>query len=529
MAVTRKIERGAIDGTPEKRLFWSIISDYDVKTAICELVDNALDLWVLSERSEPPRIAIDLDVARQSISVCDTAGGIKKADLRLIVAPGGSKNDPNAEIIGIFGVGSKRAVVALGERVELRTRVKGQATFQIDITKDWLESPDWEMAIYEVPDIEPNRTEIHITQLRRHINDDDVAQVTAHLGEVYASFITLGCLIKVNGQEVVAKRFAVWAYPPEFPPRTTSFPLAHAPDGVVRVSITGGLILNRDPEAENYGVYFYCNKRLIVGHLKTRDVGYFVSGEAGVPHPDASLARVIVEMDGPAKLMPWNSSKSNLNPTHPIFRAVRPTVIQLASYYSSLSRRLKDDWKKEVFAYKAGDSEMMEAPDPTVRNPLVLPPLPKVNKPYVEKLAERNRKQVKDKPWTLGLVESIAAVDIIARQKLETRTRIALLLLDSTFEIALKEFIVHRSDLFSPQVYTDAKIHQLFSRRHDVIREVKPHVDIDQAVWQKAQHYYAVRNKLIHERATVSVTDFDIGNYRATVTQVLSKLFELKF
>lgn len=227
--------------------------------------------------------------------------------------------------------------------------------------------------------------------------------------------------------------------------------------------------------------------------------------------------------------MPWNSSKSGVTASHPIFRAVRPAVIQLAAYYSSLSRRLKADWERDVFPYKAGGAEPITVPNPTVKNPLTLPALPRVNKQYVEQLAAKNRAQVHDKPWTLGLVESIAAVDILGRQKLETRSRIALLLLDSTFEIALKEFIVYRVDLFPPQIYTDSKINQLFSKRHEVIREIKPHVAIPQAIWDKAQHYYAMRNKLVHERATVSVTEADIGNYRNSVIQVLSKLFGLKF
>ncbi len=45
--VTRKTEIGPVNGTPDKRLYWSIISDYDLHTGLCELIDNALDLWIL--------------------------------------------------------------------------------------------------------------------------------------------------------------------------------------------------------------------------------------------------------------------------------------------------------------------------------------------------------------------------------------------------------------------------------------------------------------------------------------------------
>jgi hypothetical protein len=45
----------------------------------------------------------------------------------------------------------------------------------------------------------------------------------------------------------------------------------------------------------------------------------------------------------------------------------------------------------------------------------------------------------------------------------------------------------------------------------------------------KVQHYYGLRNKLIHERATVGITDAMVTDYRRTVELVLRKLFKLKF
>ncbi len=132
-------------------------------------------------------------------------------------------------------------------------------------------------------------------------------------------------------------------------------------------------------------------------------------------------------------------------------------------------------------------------------------------------------------PWTLGLVEAIAAVDIITRQRIETKNRIALILLDSNFEIALKEFVVHRTDLFPPREFDNSAIQKLFERRSDVIRAVTSKIAIPKTLIDKTQHYYNLRNKLIHERATVGITDSDVANYRATMEEILSILFELRF
>jgi len=133
----------AVDGSPKKRLFWSIISDYSLKTALCELIDNALDQWLLDKNGPPLIIGLDLDVDRKLISIKDNAGGVKFDDLHLLVAPGGSRNDPLAELIGVFGVGNKRAAIALAENIEIRIRHENGKTHELDIAKQWIESEDW--------------------------------------------------------------------------------------------------------------------------------------------------------------------------------------------------------------------------------------------------------------------------------------------------------------------------------------------------------------------------------------------------
>lgn len=525
--VSQKTEIDRIDGTPVKRMFLSIISDYDLKTGLCELVDNALDQWRKGKNKGSLKVEVSLDSGRQLISVLDNAGGVKRNDLHVLIAPGGSGNDRDAELIGIFGVGSKRAGIALGERVEIRTRYRKEATIELDITKEWLESEDWHLAAYEIPNIASGTTRVDISYLRKPFTKEEVIEITAHLGETYEWFLRQGCLIEVNGDRVKPRSFDTWAFPSGFSPRQAVFEGRPSGDGKLSVSITAGLIRDRDPEIENYGVYFYCNNRLIVKELRVRDVGYYVTSEAGVPHPDASLCRVIVRMDGPAQLMPWNSSKNGINYGHQAFQLVRPTLIQLTSHFSSLSRRLKANWEGKVFRHKTGVVETVEPEDITVRNPLILPGLPRVNKPRAEQLKTRNKIQIRNQPWTLGLVEAMAAVEIIARQRLETKNRVALILLDSNFEIALKEFIVHRTDLFPASQFGDAAILKLFKGRPDVIATITSKIAIPQRLLDKAAHYYGLRNKLIHERATVGVTDSDVENYRSTLAEVLKLLFKL--
>jgi histidine kinase/DNA gyrase B/HSP90-like ATPase len=527
--IDRKTEIQAINGTPVKRIILSIISDYDLKTGLCELVDNALDQWSDRRYSGDLTVELSLDIERQLISVRDNAGGVGLDDLELLISPGRSRNNPSAVIIGIFGVGGKRSAIALAEHTEIKTRFKDQQTHELDITPTWIESDNWFLPAYAIPNIEPGTTQVSLSHLRSPITEQDVDALRVHLGQTYDWFLRKGCTIRLNDEAVAPISFENWAFPPEHVPRKAEFTVDVKGAGHFSFEITAGLIRDRIPEENNYGVYFYCNHRLIQKEVKTREVGYFVSSEAGVPHSDVSLCRTIVRIEGPAKGMPWTSNKSGINFDHPVFRALRSTLIDLNSHFSKLSRRFKEDWPGNVTRYDTGIVEVAQATETPTGRRLILPAVPRETRPRGVRQARKNRAITEKEPWTIGLVEAIDAVDLVERYQLETKNRIALILLDSNFEIALKEFIVHRKDLFPAHEFTDVKLRQLFGNRTEVIRTVRSKISFSDDIVQLANHYYDQRNKLIHERATVNVSDRDIRLYRTAVESVLGTLFNLEF
>jgi hypothetical protein len=148
--------------------------------------------------------------------------------------------------------------------------------------------------------------------------------------------------------------------------------------------------------------------------------------------------------------MPWNSSKNGINTSHTVFQHIRTPLIRLVSHFSSLSRRLKKEWDDKVTPFASGTIKELAATDIAAGKSMHLPDLPPGNKRQVDQLKARNKKALQNMPWTVGLLEAMAAVDIITRRRLDTRNRIALILLDSNYEIALKEFIVSRTDFFPP-------------------------------------------------------------------------------
>ena len=520
-----KREAKILDGTPNKRLFWSIIQDYSLETSICELVDNALDLYLRGKQETPVFIKIDLDTDRQLIRIEDNAGGVRESDLELLVRPGGTGNSRDEDLIGMFGVGSKRAVVALGEDTTIRSRYEKAKSFQIDIDYDWLESESWEIPAYEIEPIAERTTIVEVSKLRRQITADNEHVLRNHLCATYGRYLSSRKFqIVLNKRSLTPITFDTWAYPPNFLPRDFKLELPTDDGATVEVSITGGLVRTRDPGGDEYGVYFYCNDRLIAKELKDRSVGY-ISGKAGIPHSDASLCRVIARLRGSAKHMPWNSTKSGIVYSHPTFIALQDGLIQVVSEFSKLSRRLREVWDSEVLAHETGKPVQVKVKNVQAIKKAHLPPLPKVLKHRIDHLRDYNLKAMRDQPWIVGPIEAIAAVDLIRRQKFQTKNRIALILLDSTLEISLKEFLVHIPSMN----LGDKALQKLFERRSDVIKEVQNIVTLDPVTLAKIEHYYKLRNKLIHERATANVTDEDIDIYAETVQHVLALLFNLQF
>src|SRR5438552_3421894 len=94
-----------LDAIPSKRLFLSIIADYDMNRSICELIDNGLDVWVRGGRASKITIKVALNETQQTITVMDDAGGLPKEELTCVVGPGQTGTSPTDETIGIFGVG----------------------------------------------------------------------------------------------------------------------------------------------------------------------------------------------------------------------------------------------------------------------------------------------------------------------------------------------------------------------------------------------------------------------------------------
>lgn len=518
-----------IDATPHKRFILSIVSDYDLTRSICELIDNALDIWTKNGQKNKLIVNLNFDDRQRTISIKDNAGGVPQKDLAFLISPGATTHNSSDSTIGIFGVGTKRAVIALSEDVKIITRHKQNKTYAIEFDKDWLMVEDWHLPYFEVDPIEAGTTIIQLHKLLVSIDQKEIKSLEEKLGAIYSKFLSRdNFLLKINSQTVVANNLDNWAYPPKYEPRRYFGNILTKEGRTVSIEAIAGLMAESTPfSGGEYGVYFYCNDRLIASGLKSPEVG-FVKGIAGSAHPTLSITRVIISLKGAAIDMPWNSSKSNINVNHYIFDAVRNWLLDLVKNTSSLSRRLHGTWDNDVFPYKKGVIKDVSIGDFSVLTKAYLVELPPVNIRYADEIKQKNSGIEKVKPWTKGLAESVVAVEYISKQRFETKNRISLILLDSNLEIAFKEYLVNDSG----KHYSDKELLTLFGARHMVVSEIKKYIsstEITPEDWKKIRYYYDLRCKLVHERATINITDSHLKDYRGLVEKVLKKLFKLKF
>ncbi|MDB5341987.1 MAG: molecular chaperone of family [Schlesneria sp.] len=517
-----------IDATPSKRTYRSIIADYGLETAICELIDNAIDSWISPRKHHSLHIDVKIDVDQQAIVISDNSGGVKESELRKLISPGESSTTGDSTTIGVFGVGSKRAVVALAQHVQITTRFQTQGTYRLVYDDEWLTSESWDLPYTIVADkLPPSTTEIHLSRLRFRIDGLDLGRLQKHLSMTYAHFVEdRGIVLQLNSGAIMAHTFDTWAYPPGCAPTQFSKTLSlENTGGKIHFEITGGLICERDSDASEYGVYIYCNGRLIARAAKDAELGY-MSGLAGVPHHRSSLARVIVSLTGPSKDMPWNSSKNRINFNHVVFQAIKGDIIQVVKNYAAISRRLAADFESAVQPYATGAIVAEHLAKTESIKPSRLPDIPKSRKNFKDAVFELNEKVAEEKPWVRGLYEAVVAEEILAKQKhFEQSNRLSLIILDSTVEIALKDYLANEIS----QPMSDDRLANLFKNRVDVHKEAEKHLQFDPAYWKKMGYFYKLRCDLIHKRAASGISDADIDSYRRVVRRLLREAFKLRF
>ncbi|WP_201859366.1 ATP-binding protein [Microvirga soli] len=519
-----KQQVGTLDAVPSKRLFLSIIADYDLNKAICELVDNGFDVWTRSGRDGSIIIKVHLDAELGTIEVEDNAGGLTREELRFIVGPGQTGSSPTDQTIGIFGVGAKRAVVALARDVRIKTRHGSGETYQVEFDEDWLEDEEWTLPLFQSDHLPPRTTRVELQKLRVQITQEAKDHLREHLGATYAKFLERPEVrLELDGVSVQPRVFDDWSYPPDYGPRRYTGLIRTAENRDVEVEVVAGLSSASSPIAGEYGVYFYCNDRLVAPAVKSFEVG-FTTGQAGKPHPKVSLTKVIVHLRGDAASMPWNSAKSDISTKHNVFMALHNWLVTVVSDYARISRIWEGSWPEKIFAHAKGEIEHIPIEDFLTARKSHLPDPPKSRPRLSERMAARNARLAKKSPWVTGLFEGVVAAETIAKQPLAHANWFALNLLDLTLTSALRSYLVNTAK----SAVSEKGLKKLLTRAPQVSSELKKAVPLSEDIWIEIENLARRRDDLTYARTDPTIPDNELKEADRLIRQILSTLHKIQ-
>lgn len=349
-----------------------LVRDIELIPAIIDLVDNSADgakrlretpsddryegLWVRIELS-PERFVIEDNCGGMDVGLArDRAfrfGRVLDAD-----GPAGE--------VGQFGIGMKRALFKMGERfvVESATATS-RFSLPVDVP-DWTakEDHDWSFRFdeveegIEVPEDQVG-TKITVDKLRELVKEDFgkdrfINRLRRELSMRELRLLHQGLEITVNGTKLTAQ-------PPILLASENLRPIhvdkeIPANGSALRLRLWAGLAEaggddDDVDDAEKYrsqapaGWYVFCNDRLLLYADKGRLTGW--GSEAAAYHPQYSRFRGYVLLDGDARYMPWNTTKTGVDEDSRVFRELQNEMFDSLQKVQAVINRLKKERRQQ--------------------------------------------------------------------------------------------------------------------------------------------------------------------------------------
>lgn len=357
---------------PTKAFFVRMITrDITLEDSILDLIDNSIDAAWKSEGSRPTGLAENVDLSKYKISIfanknkfviSDNCGGMSLEDAAYYAFSFGRRDDELADdySIGVYGIGMKRAVFKLGERISIKSTTLGDKNekmgFEVPIKVNrWLEKNDesWDFDLVESdPDLERGVV-ISASQLtpatkNNFENPTFLQQLRRTIARDYSLHLNRGLTIEVNGKKVEGWNVA-FKSGGEFKP--VRFDYVDNTDGKpVKVEIIGGMVDvppdSNEPSEKGkgqnpYGWYVICNGRVVLAADKTEVSGW---GRPKWPkwHPQyAGFVGLIVFSAKDAVNLPLTTTKRSVDLASGVFRRARPSLRDISQAWVDYTNRRK--------------------------------------------------------------------------------------------------------------------------------------------------------------------------------------------
>lgn len=524
----------SFDATPKKTIIKALLSDTDKYSAILELIDNSYTSWLQKEQSKSLSIIMEINNEDHILKYKDNGGGMNIDEMKAFLRPGDTTAEKKHKGISLYGVGAKRSSFFISDTFEVITRRDNGKTLKVTVPKDWLSESGWKYDIYGTDDIEPNSTVLTFKEVKFSLDDSYVDELLKRISSSFGGIIGTRFSVSVNGVTVEPPPECDWMFSPWIKPSKHRYKVTI--DGMAAdVNFTLGL-LNKSSQIGQYGFDIICNGRLIVENLRDPEIG-FREGELGRPHARFARFKGIVEFNGPVGIMPWNSTKTGLDYSKPLFRKIRDRLIMYSKPYTRESNRQSVEGVQSTISVGRKPIELIDHGD--IENPVGDYPIPEkqiVRKrikqkqpslPSFDQILTHNDaviKLINREDLYKALIEGIyVSMHLMKKTKFDYRNRFAFIIMDNTCELMLKKYIREQKKMDSRNAndYFDSTDFKKLVK--DAGKQAKANIDDD--IWTRIIAFREKRNNMNHDDPELIVPDSLIEEFRG----ILIHLFKLFF
>lgn len=363
---------------PTKRFFIEMLTrDIALEDAIVDLIDNSIDSILRTEKIDILKLLsrkyklkkknyfVDILYNDREFIIKDNCGGIDYADAKNYVFCFGTDKKPKYSRLSVYGIGLKRAVFKIGNKIEVTSKtLKSAFRVRIDVD-DWKSKPqEWTFPLTRLKSAKKRSqtgTQIKIIGItsttRERFRSGSLEKILSDsIRESYALFLGHIVKIRVNGMEIAPLSIPIGASD-EITPSITIDQF----DGV-KINILSGLQKYENGRwlGNTAGWYVICNGRIVVAADKSELTGWGTSGLPVFQPKHRGFIGIVLFSSNDPESLPWTTTKRGINREAPVFQYVRerlkkearPVIRFLDQRYTNSTKAIESDtfsiWDKDV-------------------------------------------------------------------------------------------------------------------------------------------------------------------------------------
>lgn len=353
-----QLKENEIDARPTKKFFIeSITKDINLLHVIPDLVDNCYDGALrIGKGKDLSGLQVEIEIDNNHFKIKDNCGGISIKNSREYAFRFGrdDKYKPLKGSVGEFGIGMKRAIFKLGNKIVIESKTSDEHfLIEIDVEK-WKKKGEWKFEFKKIKDSEsPYALKepgvvIEATELHKEVSEEfesEIFKISLAIELQNANTIRME-----KGLEIVLNSKPLGFEPLKFfvsEKLSPAFKKMEILKGTerVKVEIYAG-ISKRSPEEA--GWYVFCNGRLVRSGDKTKDTGWI--GERGNPqyhHDFAYFRGFVFFISQDSSLLPWDTTKTRVNVDSKIYKSVKLEMMKLAKPVITFLRKVAQEKRKD--------------------------------------------------------------------------------------------------------------------------------------------------------------------------------------